>query len=833
MHLSEVPVAGHGSGRAPSRSSACSPLPLRRRRAPAVLAALLLLASAGCPEPEPDPQPPSPGCPDGQIDDGGECVPLECGTGTWGWLDPADAALAVFVAPDGSDDGDGTQGAPLASIGDGWDLAREVGAEIVAVAAGTFEESLELVGQGPPVELRGRCQAMVELGGGPGEPAVHVLGAQVGLSSLTVAGGDMGFWAEAGMGALDTTVSMRDVRITGSALAGILAIDSGTSISLERVTVDGILADEDGNFGVGIEAESGAAVDASDVRIEDTEGVGLFLGGEGTAVTGERIVVDGAGGLGVHLQESALLQVDGIEVVGTLPAGGDLLGYGINVTTGSELLATRLLVEDCHVGGLSGSMEGTRIVIDDSAIRRTRRRDDAPAGNGIGVLYGASLEATDLVLEQNDTAGLVLTGEGSSALLLRVSVDRTGEGVLGAAPSGVAVYGGASLDASELAIERTAGTGLVASGPGTAVALDASEVASGFASGDGTDGHGVHVQLGASLVASGLRVLDNVGVGVGVIHEGSSIDLSDSEVRATRSTPGWFSGRGIGVTGGGLLVARRVVAADNKQAGWVFSGGGTSGDLVDCDASATDPSSEPGGGVGLIVQQGAQVTATRLTAAGNAAPGVVVQSGGTLDLVDGDLGENGFAGAAALDDGHLAMVGGNVYGTLPSAEFGGGVGVYSWDDEHPSALAVDGVAFDDLLGPAVYLAGTGDYRVSGCSFSGSGAGGLPGGVFASGGIGRRVEAAGGDPATGLLVEGCSFASLAGDGILLDESSATLAGNEFQDMAGLDVYVQRCGGVLPPLVDGEEAGGAWCQTTARNVQPGLEYAVYLSESGLEQ
>jgi hypothetical protein len=106
---------------------------------------------------------------------------------------------------------------------------------------------------------------------------------------------------------------------------------------------------------------------------------------------------------------------------------------------------------------------------------------------------------------------------------------------------------------------------------------------------------------------------------------------------------------------------------------------------------------------------------------------------------------------------------------------------------------------------------------------------VPGGVFAGEGVTRRSEADG----AGLLVEGNSFSSLGGDALLLDASSATVADNGYEDVVGLDVYVQRCAEVLPPLVDGADAAEPWCQSVAWETAPLLEYAIYLYETGLEE
>ena len=149
--------------------------------------------------------------------------------------------------------------------------------------------------------------------------------------------------------------------------------------------------------------------------------------------------------------------------------------------------------------------------------------------------------------------------------------------------------------------------------------------------------------------------------------------------------------------------------------------------------------------------------------------------------------------------------------------------------ERPSLVHAVGVSFEDLPGPGLYLRGAGSYGVDQASFVDCGGGPVPGGVFAAEGVTRRDPLSG----EGLVVVGSSFSSLPGDGILLDRSSATLADNDFADLAGLDVYAQRCGDVLPPLVGGAEAPEPWCQGVARETAPLVEYAIYLFEAGMEE
>ncbi len=117
----------------------------------------LLLACQGGPGP-------ATACPDGQIPDGTTCVPEACGTGTWGNLETADDTVYVDVTANAG--GDGSKDAPFASIQDGLDAQGRDG--MVAVAAGTYVENLELTKDHSGIHLAGRCRDLVVVDGSGG-----------------------------------------------------------------------------------------------------------------------------------------------------------------------------------------------------------------------------------------------------------------------------------------------------------------------------------------------------------------------------------------------------------------------------------------------------------------------------------------------------------------------------------------------------------------------------------------------------------------------------------------------------------------------------------------
>lgn len=145
-------------------------------------------------------------------------------------------------------------------------------------------------------------------------PAVEIPRGDVTLSGFTISGGAHGIDIDPPSGGDRPLVTFRDLRITDSETVGLMVFDAGTVVTLERVLVDGIRDDGSGVFGIGIDLERGAEARVTDLRIEQTEGVGLFLSDEGTLLTGEGIVLEEASGVALQVQLGAVAEVDDLHV---------------------------------------------------------------------------------------------------------------------------------------------------------------------------------------------------------------------------------------------------------------------------------------------------------------------------------------------------------------------------------------------------------------------------------------------------------------------------------------------------------------------------------------
>ena len=184
----------------------------------------------------------------------------------------------------------------------------------------------------------------------------------------------------------------------------------------------------------------------------------------------------------------------------------------LRLAEGASGLGSGVCISQAQSAGLLVTGEGTRLSLSDSVVEHTRTNDGGYLGYGIAVEQGASLTAAGLLLDDNVSVGL-LVHDGASA----------------------------SLEASRL---QTSHLGYQ---PGTGVGLVVQEDASAsIASCLVTDneGPGVAVSTGADLTVTDSEITSNLYLGLMV--QGASLDVSGSRIAAN-----WLGAPGSG--GGGVF----------------------------------------------------------------------------------------------------------------------------------------------------------------------------------------------------------------------------------------------------------------------------------------
>ncbi len=688
-----------------------------------------LLATTACaPQTGPGRGGPEPlSCAPGYLDDGGACVPEDCGVGTWGELAVDESTIFVdAAAPEG---GDGSQAAPLTSIQAGLDLSGSRGGGMVAVASGTYVETLDLTRAHQGVQLAGRCRDRVVLdasGAADEVPGIDINtgGGEVLISGLTIAGASFS-GVLVGSGELHIV----DARVRDCAYGGLWVWRGNptapSSLQASRCEVVD-------NRVVGAVAE-GAELSLHDCSIRDSwpsedglNGFGVYLLAGGS-LSCERSVLAGNTGAGVWLQNAGTrVSLVDSEILDTGTSASQENGYGLILWDRAEAVVDGCVIARCTTGGIAASDAGSAITLLDTTVRDTRPSRDGEQGWGACVVEGASLWAESCDLVGNAHFGLVVQDHGTEAALRDTTIRDTVPASFGEWGFGVDVHSGATLTVEGCVLSDNSVVGLRAVNAGTAVQLRDTVIRGTLPDVVGGAGYGMQVALGAVLNAEGCVVERNMGVAVLAATQGTSVLLRDTAIIDT-------------LRGSGEL-----------------------------DAVA----------LGAVSQDAALLEAEGLWVLGTEGPALYAVGDGTsLACSSCTILDSQFAGVAAVVGGHAELSASTISGTAQSANLGGGVGVFA-EGAAPS-LSVRSSVIADSAQAGVFLADSGsfvfdDNLILGSTGSPHGSTLRCGeGVYAS-----STEAWDGE--VGLRLVGNVVQDNRGPGLLLDDGHALLEGNTWSD-----------------------------------------------------
>ncbi|MBL8921120.1 MAG: right-handed parallel beta-helix repeat-containing protein [Myxococcaceae bacterium] len=457
----------------------------------------------------------------------------------------------------------------------------------VAVSPGRYVESLAPT---KPVKLIGRCAAQVTLVAADQNPALTLVnGVRVELEGVTISGSILAARLESG-----ASLTARHVVLDGNERSGVQAVDRTTRVVLDDVVVRGTRPDPaTGTFGQGVAIGTGATAQLTDVELRGNGETGLFVNQAGAQVTLTRVVIadtkvrasTGRLGWGVAVQSGGALTatqvvIDESRGVGLLVAqggssatlsdvfirnvasstdnSGERFGFGASAQQGS-LTWRGGGVEDVQ-GGLIDVQGGAGVAtLERLTLRRTR---PGPAPRfGVDVRTFATASLTNVLLEDVASSG-VLALERTTVNLDRVAVDGV-EGV------GVRAQGG-RVNGTAVAVRGHTGAGALASFQGS-VTLEKCSL--GHARGVGGDAGSNELGLGASASQDGGLSLDacvledNVTAGVYVRDPGSTALITRTEVSGTRLDGNGEFGQGLIVEKGAKVTVEDSSFLENHTAG--------------------------------------------------------------------------------------------------------------------------------------------------------------------------------------------------------------------------------------------------------------------------
>lgn len=480
-------------------------------------------------------------CPAGFVTAGkDDCAPdpALCASAPYGGELPADA---LYVSAEAAPGGDGSAAAPLGSLTAALAVAKVD--QTIAVDSGTYQGPF---GSKVAVQIRGRCAAEVLLTStDSNKPVWSWSSGTLGLHNVRISGEERGLVATGG------AVTLERVAIDGARTIGLHATN-GATVTGTGLVIRSTNASLDGKNGRGAWAESGANMTLANAVVVGNRTAGLTFAGATT--------------------QGKLTKVT---VVGTLSQTADNKGgRGIVVSDGAGLVAEGLQVHHNRAGGIALYNAG-KVVLTAAAVTGTRSEPDSGV-EGYGVLVsGGTLTGQALLIADNQSAGLYVSGPASSVELNQVYVRATQPNASGLGV-GVRVESGAEVTLTALDSSQNTAYGVLVSGAETSLHVEDGLVAN--TAPDPTDsggGYGVWCQDGASCSLTATRVDQNRTAGVTAAGKGSALELESCVVSATQSRASDL-GRGVGVqvVEGASISATGLVIYGNRATGlWVSDPG--------------------------------------------------------------------------------------------------------------------------------------------------------------------------------------------------------------------------------------------------------------------
>lgn len=282
------------------------------------------------------------------------------------------------------------------------------------------------------------------------------------------------------------TAALVDSTILDNRVAGVIARDAGSRLSLTGTLLRGTQPDSLGRQGRGIGMEGGATADVRRSAFVANHDIGVWVQGPGSTATLEDTVVRG-----------------------TLPdARPKVGGLGMEAASGGAIDARRLSLVDNHGSAVVAINGGSAISLVDAWIADTGPGDIHGAGRGLTVQGDATLTALGVIIERSLQVGAIAAG-GGRLELQSSSVDATTatEGGFG---HGVLAFESALIVLKDVKVSTSEGTGLAFAA--SRASVNRVRVTQNSV--------GVHVQDGSTLVEATTAPADP--------PEGSVIISSDS-----------------------------------------------------------------------------------------------------------------------------------------------------------------------------------------------------------------------------------------------------------------------------------------------------------------
>ncbi len=436
--------------------------------------------------------------------------------------------------------------------------------------------------------------------------------------------------------------SLSSVRWTSLSSGDVVALSKGShegTIPLRGgVTVIGACARDTILTGVDapvpavvLAASTGEPGTLRNVTIDAPRQAGVSTDGA-HAIAVEGVVVHGTTPFGVVSYSGGEMTLSDVAISDTVAgdAGG---GYPISVTDG-HLSAERVVVQRGMEAGMVLAIDAAA-ELEDVAILDTEPNAARLVGRGMILQQGAQVSASGLYMSGNRELSIDAHDAATTLTLEDVVIADTQPAERGGTGGGgILLKGGVQLTATRMLVANGTDDAIYAEGGavtlGQVVLRDMEPTAS-----TGLLGRGIELQGGVALTATQVMI-DRVHE-IGLYALGSSTaDLTDFLIRDVAARPSDDTkGVGLVVRDGASLTAARLVVERAVEVGILVDFEGTSAALSDClvrdiQARPTDNTK----GRGVQVQRGASLDAERLRIERVFELGVVAADGASVTVSD-------------------------------------------------------------------------------------------------------------------------------------------------------------------------------------------------------
>jgi len=491
--------------------------------------------------------------------------------------------------------------------------------------------------------------------------------------------GESQSWGRGGRIMTQASATWNRGLIEGNLGTGFDVLEEGTQAELTNIVIrDNQGVQEDDMAGEGLEVAFGAELKLKQGLLSNNRGLGLALDDAGSLanledvvildtgsipqsqelgvgiqvsygaqLTAERLVLDGntTGGVNIALLDS-FARVDDFAILNTLPQESDgAFGMGICAQQRARIDLNRGLVANNRDHGVLASGQGTQVNLTDIVISDTKSsQKDLLFGRGLAVLGGAQASGARLSLLRNREVAVLSSGQGSVLDVQDLAVANTRhEEASGGYGLGLGTQEGGRIQIRRALLEHNRAVGILASGLGTTADIQDLTISDTLGQLEDPEypehdlwfGRGLEVTRAAQVSILRARLVRNREAGILVAHEGSLVSIEDLDVSDTlgrQADNEW--GMGVQVAYGANLEISRGLISDNRVAGLVASGDGSSVVLDNIHIDGTKSSNVNGTfGFGLEILDGAQAVLVEGKLSGNHELGAAAYGpGSVLDL---------------------------------------------------------------------------------------------------------------------------------------------------------------------------------------------------------